>query len=498
MGRTDSVRTDSAGEVRYEGKYRPIASLIVGCEGYSTRAGTPPISATAGSLTVYRLERNLPRVLVGKVRLGSSNTPVSGARVTAECGTALTDDKGEFALRGRCRNRDSLRIICKGLPLVELELRQGTADTVSADVRLYDSAQASSVTGQVVDDGLPGRPPMRGAVVFVRGRDLPTFTDSTGSFSFSDLPPGRTTVTVYWSWYLGSVSAKSVKLSLAPSKTARVTLSPGEAPLLLKSIPFRPLAVTVQDGITGWPLRKAEVGFPRANRWLRCNADGTVTAPAGTSVDELVVATAPGYDLGSANSADYDTDSIHMTVSLWRAGSTTITGELVEGSSNRPVPNARLTIGGEQVKTDRRGKFRVKGIFSTSSEFGTDAPGQLRVAPSLNHHADEEIRATVVIDPAPQGSSSGSIIGLVLDAATNEPLPGANIVVKGHELGAATDADGNYRITGVPPGKHTVTASYIGVGDQQRIITLGPGGTQRSDFMLRRWHLGSRQVPVRR
>ncbi len=61
---------------------------------------------------------------------------------------------------------------------------------------------------------------------------------------------------------------------------------------------------------------------------------------------------------------------------------------------------------------------------------------------------------------------TGRIIGRIIDADTREPLAGVNVIVEGTELGAATDADGRYLITNVPPRRVNVTASYIGYEPQ--------------------------------
>jgi outer membrane receptor protein involved in Fe transport len=45
---------------------------------------------------------------------------------------------------------------------------------------------------------------------------------------------------------------------------------------------------------------------------------------------------------------------------------------------------------------------------------------------------------------------------------TNEPLPGANIVVVGTSLGSATDINGQYTILQIPPRTYTVTISFVG------------------------------------
>ncbi len=56
---------------------------------------------------------------------------------------------------------------------------------------------------------------------------------------------------------------------------------------------------------------------------------------------------------------------------------------------------------------------------------------------------------------------TGIIKGKVTDAATGDPLPGANLVFKEFNIGAASNYDGKFIITAVPVGKHKLTVSYI-------------------------------------
>jgi len=60
-----------------------------------------------------------------------------------------------------------------------------------------------------------------------------------------------------------------------------------------------------------------------------------------------------------------------------------------------------------------------------------------------------------------QAANLGIIKGKILDTEKS-PLIGVNIIIDGSELGAATDANGEYIIPFVPAGTYTVTASYIG------------------------------------
>ncbi len=58
--------------------------------------------------------------------------------------------------------------------------------------------------------------------------------------------------------------------------------------------------------------------------------------------------------------------------------------------------------------------------------------------------------------------NTGKIAGHVSDAKTGEPIPGANIILRGTFLGAATDLNGDYYIINIPPGKYTVECSVVG------------------------------------
>jgi len=59
-------------------------------------------------------------------------------------------------------------------------------------------------------------------------------------------------------------------------------------------------------------------------------------------------------------------------------------------------------------------------------------------------------------------STTGKIVGYITDSETNEPIVGANVIVDGTVLGAATDVDGYYAILNILPGDYTVKFIVIG------------------------------------
>jgi outer membrane receptor protein involved in Fe transport len=63
---------------------------------------------------------------------------------------------------------------------------------------------------------------------------------------------------------------------------------------------------------------------------------------------------------------------------------------------------------------------------------------------------------------AVEAQNTGKIHGTVKDKQTGEPLVGANVSVKGTNLGASTDPDGFFFILRVPPGTHDMQVSSVG------------------------------------
>jgi len=63
---------------------------------------------------------------------------------------------------------------------------------------------------------------------------------------------------------------------------------------------------------------------------------------------------------------------------------------------------------------------------------------------------------------------TGKISGKVTDVNTGEPLPGANVMIKGTMLGAATNINGEYFIINIPVGNYALVVSYLGYKEMEK------------------------------
>ncbi len=69
----------------------------------------------------------------------------------------------------------------------------------------------------------------------------------------------------------------------------------------------------------------------------------------------------------------------------------------------------------------------------------------------------------------------GVIKGKVVDSNTGQPLPGANVLIAGTTIGAATNISGDFTITRVPAGEYVLIASYLGYQRKEVEVTVRGG-----------------------
>ncbi|MDQ2769998.1 MAG: TonB-dependent receptor [Bacteroidota bacterium] len=61
-----------------------------------------------------------------------------------------------------------------------------------------------------------------------------------------------------------------------------------------------------------------------------------------------------------------------------------------------------------------------------------------------------------------RAQNPGTLAGTVRDRTTQEALPGVSVTLEGTAFGTATDAEGHYRLAGVPAGAYNLRATFVG------------------------------------
>ncbi|MBD3377934.1 TonB-dependent receptor [candidate division KSB1 bacterium] len=81
-------------------------------------------------------------------------------------------------------------------------------------------------------------------------------------------------------------------------------------------------------------------------------------------------------------------------------------------------------------------------------------------------------------------AARGTLKGMVIDAGSGEPLPGANVLISGTNFGAATNIEGIFVIPNLPPGRYDAIATFIGYKSDTLNIQLNPKQTKTIEFKL--------------
>jgi hypothetical protein len=92
--------------------------------------------------------------------------------------------------------------------------------------------------------------------------------------------------------------------------------------------------------------------------------------------------------------------------------------------------------------------------------FSNANPNQSGQAPQLDKWELNYARLTT-INPYTSRATVGNVSGKVFDLESQEPIPGATVLVKGTTIGTVTDTNGNYSIT-LPSNAQNLVVSFIG------------------------------------
>ena len=81
-------------------------------------------------------------------------------------------------------------------------------------------------------------------------------------------------------------------------------------------------------------------------------------------------------------------------------------------------------------------------------------------------------------------AQGGTVTGRVTDTGTGEPLPSVQVFMSDLDLGALTQANGNYLLLNVPVGTHTLSVQRLGFRETTATVLVTAGQTVVQDFLL--------------
>jgi iron complex outermembrane receptor protein len=106
-----------------------------------------------------------------------------------------------------------------------------------------------------------------------------------------------------------------------------------------------------------------------------------------------------------------------------------------------------------------------------------------------------------VVPSHAQPDSTAIVTGRVVQTATGDPLPGANVVLRDPDTGtrrygAATDSTGAFALRNIEPNRYRLVVSFVGHTRHAESIALSAGATVRDTIALRAQSLPGDEVLV--
>ena len=182
----------------------------------------------------------------------------------------------------------------------------------------------------------------------------------------------------------------------------------------------------------------------------------------------------------SSEQADDDARPITADISQ-----TSFTGSVLVNVSDgvgRPVPGAYVYIAGNVSRWDTNlsGQVMISGLYADvngteytlwaeKTGYDPSANGMVTVTPHNTSYTHLDIHG-------------GVILGWVYDQAGG--IANATVSISTLGYSNTTDADGNYRLYGIPGGTHSVTATAPGYANQTRDVPLETGDFATQNFNM--------------
>ncbi len=105
---------------------------------------------------------------------------------------------------------------------------------------------------------------------------------------------------------------------------------------------------------------------------------------------------------------------------------------------------------------------------------------------ALHNLSFKRINQQIIVEKyvAQNTTEKGKIRGIVFDANSKEPLIGANVIIKGTSIGAATDIEGKFALPKMESGNYILKISYVGYKDKEQKVTILSGKTVQVKILL--------------
>ncbi len=92
--------------------------------------------------------------------------------------------------------------------------------------------------------------------------------------------------------------------------------------------------------------------------------------------------------------------------------------------------------------------------------------------------------AAFISPPGLSAQQTGVIRGTVTDAQTGQPISGAQVYIRGTNVGTLSNNEGAFLLSDVPAGRVELRVEFLGYSAESRVLDVPPGGSMNVDFQM--------------
>jgi len=316
---------------------------------------------------------------------------------------------------------------------------------------------------------------------------------------------------------LGDVTVERTGVDHAATATAAngsfllSSLAPGSFGIRLSKLGYATRAFDVQVG-AGQTLQMGTIPLSRAS--LTATLSGIVRSNGGSALSGAVVSvgsasattdTAGAYSIDALSAGD-------ATIQVVRSGYQTVTatatfvagqhyafsptmyptnttppttatlrGTVVDAATQAMIAGATVAVGTRTATSGSNGKFEIAGLPPGVFSADVSAAGYQTVTASGTLVVGIDDIGTIALGKVP---ATSTLSGLVSDASSDAPIPGAALVVEGQAVSGVSGPDGRYALGGITGTQLTLQVTANGYLSSRLGINLPQPGANTLDVRL--------------
>lgn len=462
--------------------YRPLSSMLHLEAGQQLDLGTIRLKAASGGGS-----NGVTLAGVARYFNGSTYYAASGAKIQAAGQTATADSGGSYRLDGLPAGRIDVTATYAGYPAIQTAAQAQAGQAVDFSP-VFQQARASTATLSVwVTDAATGSP-LPGATAASQTASRSTDAQGLAQFTSGLLQVGRNTLAVTKLGYeraLVTFDAMdgqnlSIPIVLAPAPSPQTTL---------RGI--------VTDAGTQQPLAGVAVQVVDPPLQTTTDAQGAYTlVDAQLNGIRTVELRRTGYlphtQSITISAATVNVFNVPLHPQAIAAGPAHLDVSVLARGAGTPLAGASVVLSGanqRSVITDAVGQASLASLNPGETHIVVAAPGFESAMASASIKAGQTYQMPVELlalsTPQPK------LYGHVVDAVSQQPVGGAQVVLAGATVGTATTAaNGYYEFAGITPGDVQITVSGTGYATAQRTFRL-EGTTEARLPLVPNWQAGA-------